>query len=344
MSGVKASFPTGPRASVDTGLLKAVAHLYGLEPASDVSDLGGAYNLNVRLRSTKGSYVARVYRPWVTLTRVRALQRLKGQLAEQQLPVVLPLATLDGSTCIVYSQRVVEVEPFAPNDGAVESWRYYERAFTLLGKLHRAFTDGLADSALPAPSVENYGTPSTLLVWIEGVQQHLKRRPDPEVPRALALCASSACLLKHLQGWWEQEEQHLPPQLIHGDYGVGNLLWQQGEIIAVGDFDFVARHERIFDIAYTLYWMFERLEPSRNHEVWSWHRVPALLARYDSARGQPLTRRERQALPFEMARAPLYWIAEACFLPNPLEAILSRAETVATARWLTQNARDLTWL
>ena len=338
---MNASFPTGPRASFTVALHDYLEQTYRLD-ITDTTDLGGAYNLNTLVMSDKGRFVARVYRPWVTPLRLEALQRLKHQLKAHHLPVILPLPTADGRMVASLDGRVLELEPFAPNSGAVESWGRYEEAFSLLGSLHGALAEfGPFAAALPAPKVENYGSSETLMSWTKATQQRIRELASPDVPDALELCEVSLSLLNQVQKW--PNVKGLPQGLVHGDFGVGNLLWRQGEIVAVCDFDFVARHERVFDVAYALFWMFERLEPTRDYASRSWHRVPDLLARYDDASTFPLTLQERKALPFEMARVPLYWPAEAAFLPNPVQAVLSCADTVAAAGWLLEHAHELAY-
>lgn len=338
---MKAPFPTGPRASFTVALHDCLEQTYRLD-ITDTTDLGGAYNLNVLLSTPKGPFVARVYRPWVTPLRLEALHRLKCEL-KAQLPVVLPLPTADGRTVAPFDGRVLELEPFVPNSGAVESWARYEEAFSLLGSLHGAlaeFGSGPLAAALPAPKVENYGSPETLISWTKATRQRIRELARPDVPDALELCEMSLSFLNQVQNWWPNVNG-LPRGLVHGDFGVGNLLWRQDEVVAVCDFDFVAHHERVFDVAYTLFWMFERLEPTRDYASRSWYRVPDLLARYDATNTFPLTLQERRALPFEMARVPLYWPAEAGFLPNPVQAVLSCADTVAAAGWLLEHAHEL---
>ena len=333
---MKAPFPTGPRASFTAGLQGYLEQTYRLEITS-AADLGGAYNLNVLLNTPKGRFVARVYRPWVTPSRLEALQRLKLQLKAHHLPVVLPLPATDGRTVASFDGRVLELEPFVSNSGAVESWERYEKAFALLGKLHGAFSR-VPNAAVPAPKVENYGSPETLVGWTKASRQRIRETASPDVPQALALCDVSLSLLNEMQSRWPGTQ--LPQGLVHGDFGVGNLLWGQNDIVAVGDFDFVARHERVSDVAYALFWAFERLEPTRDYASRSWHRVPDLLASYDATNAFPLTFQERKALPLAMARVPLYWSAEAAFLADPVQAVLSCADTVAAAVWLLEHAHE----
>jgi aminoglycoside phosphotransferase (APT) family kinase protein len=206
-----------------------------------------------------------------------------------------------------------------------------------LWQLHTVLADLSDRATLPAPQVENYGLPQDLIAWIASAKQRLAQRQDAEVSAGRAICDRAETLLQEIAQWWERVGQFLPSQLIHGDYGVGNLLFAQGQIAAVVDWDFLACHERLFDLAYALFWMCERLEATNDTRMRVWPRVQELVAHYQATAQQRLTLEERRALPIEMARVPLYWIAEAAWLSDPLTAILQRADQVAFAQWLLSH-------
>jgi homoserine kinase type II len=122
---------------------------------------------------------------------------------------------------------------------------------------------------------------------------------------------------------------------------IGNSLWVNQEIVTIVDFDFLAYHERIFDIAYALYWIFVRLEPEAAVQDWSWDRAIKVLGLYNAASGCPLSKQEYLALPLEMARVPLYWIAEAVYLEHPVDAVLNQANDLVNSEWLIDQFDDL---
>ncbi len=66
------------RAAVTSQLLSVVRERYGLESESDSGkDLGGSSNLNLLIGGASGKggrCVVRVYRPWVTVARLEAIQ------------------------------------------------------------------------------------------------------------------------------------------------------------------------------------------------------------------------------------------------------------------------------
>jgi homoserine kinase type II len=322
-------------------LLHGLEQQYAFGPIRAYRDLGGAYNLNVRVETLHGSYVARVYRPWVTAHRLRALHTIKRWLHAQQLPILLPLPTVAGETLTTYEDRLVEVEPFLPHNDATEVWSRYAQAFALLGRFHTVLAGYAPAATLPPPLVENYALPTILAQWVEHAKHRIQQLSHAQATAAVALCKTTLALLEQLALWWTEAGDRLPRQLVHGDYGVGNLLWRDHQIMAIGDFDFLAVHERVFDVAYPLYWMCRRLEPTTDPQGWAWDQVAAMMGQYNMNSQPPLTSDERRAVPFEMARVPLYWIGEAGFLDDPISAVLSHTEGVAAAQWLIEHAHEL---
>ncbi len=67
--------------------------------------------------------------------------------------------------------------------------------------------------------------------------------------------------------------------------------------------------------------------------------ISALLNAYDAASGWPLTPVELRALPFEMARAPLFPIVAAG--ADAVEETLRFAPHLTVARWLVDHADEV---
>ncbi len=331
----------GPRANFNAELSKLIAEQYNIGIVTATEDLGGTYNLNILLQTTRGTYVVRVYRPWVTYERLAMLHQVKQVLHENALPVTLPIATRLNKTIIAYQDRHAEVEHFVPSDNIPETWQRYETAFALLAKLHAVLATKLEHISVVPPLVANYGTPDVLLAWTLQAEQRIRQNPEDENTQvALALCEDTVQLLSKMQVEWRKTEK-LPQQIVHGDYGAGNLLFRDQQIVAILDFDFLAVSERIFDIAYTLYWMFRRIEGTLPPEKLSWSLVNTMLRSYNNSSFQPLTQAEIQTLPFEIARVPLYWIAEAHILPNPTQTLVQLADNVRFAHWIVEHGDEL---
>ena len=332
----------GPRAAADPDLLARVAARFALGPVLAATDIGGTYNLNLRVATAGGEWVVRVHRPWVGADRLALLHQIRHSLGNAGLPVPEPLAAPGGATILPYGDRLVEVEPFVPHDGSANSWERYAVAFAALGPLHDALATRIGRRAFIPPRVSNGGTPDTLLAGIAQTAVRIRRTPgDGARSRALALCAEAHDLLVPVRDWWAEGGRALPAAPTHGDYGGENVLFDHERVVAILDFDFLAIRARVFDLAYALFWALTRLEGRESPERRPWQRARELLARYNAATAQPLTAEESRALPLAMACVPLHWLDEARFLPHPARAVVAQADRVRFARWLCQHRDEL---
>ncbi|GCE25971.1 hypothetical protein KDA_14550 [Dictyobacter alpinus] len=335
---------TGPRAEL-ASVADLIEH-YALGTIHAIRDLGGAYNLNALLNTESGAYVLRIHRPWVTMPRLGFEHHVRRLLAGAGFPVALPVPTITGADILVHQQRLIELEPFIFFDTPARRWEHFPALFTLLGDLHTFLEQELPPESIVPPMVSNYATPVQL---IEQVEQTLALINDSqynykmvEVQQAREICQVVLQMLAQQLPWWYAEGQYLPHRLTHGDYGMDNVLFHEGRIVALLDFDFLAVRERIFDLAYAIYWIYWGLEDVRYPELAPWQRVRTLLAAYNQTSAQPLLAEEIQALALELIRIPLYWIAEAGFLPDPVQAVLEQKDAVAYALRLFQQRDALT--
>jgi Ser/Thr protein kinase RdoA (MazF antagonist) len=117
--------------------------------------------------------------------------------------------------------------------------------------------------------------------------------------------------------WKRYSDTQLPQTVIHGDWHFLNSLYDEvGDIKAVLDFDFAARAERLHDVAYALWILLSQ---------------PALrtMARSFLEGYGVLTKQEEELLPTAIARAALFFVCTASFVPNPareLEVQLAKQE------------------
>ncbi|GLV57641.1 hypothetical protein KDH_44770 [Dictyobacter sp. S3.2.2.5] len=315
---------------------------YALGTTFAIRDLGGTYNLNALLDTESGQYVLRIHRPWVTMRRLSFEHQTKRLLAEAGFPVALPIPALSGADILSHEQRLIEIEPFIAHDPpTTKRWEYLPMMFTLLGDLHAFLEKHLAPANIVQPAIDNYATPVQMMEWIERTASLIENSRSAykigEVQQASEICHVVLQMLSQQLPWWYDEGQYLPRRPTHGDYRMGNVLFRAGSVAGLLDFDFLDTHERIFDLAYAIYWIFWLQEDVRYPELAPWTRVRTLLEAYNQATDQPLSREEIQALPLEIIRVPLYWIAEAGFLPDPVQAVLQQTDAIAYALRLFQQ-------
>ena len=339
---METDFETGPRAEYSENLVRKIAAYFGLGKILTQTDLGGAYNLNLLLHSSNGDFVARVYRPWVNPDRLTFLQAVKHGLRAADLPLPESLGWVAGNRIGLKMDRLIEVERFIPSERGSAGWMYHIKAYSMLGRIHQALKEQEKSLTFVPPVVHNYGHPAELLGWLKKTTSYIAhQKPASERDTALAVCSQSAEILKYLNTWWKQTGQDLPQQLVHGDYGAENILWRRGEITALLDFDLADIHERVFELAYTTYWLFKRCEGKKSPEKWPWQRLPELLTAYQNGNGQALSADELNSIPIEMARVPYYWIATAGFEADPVDAVLALSDDLDWAKWLITHPNEV---
>jgi homoserine kinase type II len=258
------------------------------------------------------------------------------------MPVPEPLVGTEGYSILRLSGRLVEVDPLVEHDAMADTWERYSAAFFLLARLHDTLTD-VVPATLAPPRVSNYGTPPQLRCWTEKTRAMIELDAgEPDAAEALALTGQAQDLLRVIDSWWREAKAGLPRQPIHGDYGGGNVLFRGQEIVAVLDFDFLGVRERVYELAYTTFWMLRRLMPDASPAAYPWSAVRDLLGVYQQATQFPITSAEWEALPLEMARVPLYWVAEAGFTDDPVQSVLGIGPMLEITRWLLEHAHEFT--
>ena len=141
----------------------------------------------------------------------------------------------------------------------------------------------------------------------------------------------------------------------HGDYGTSNVLFRGDEAVAVIDWDLLDERERTYDLARAFRWTLRRAEPgllARASDAADdaperalaelVARLRTAIAAYDAGSTQPLTPAECAALPVQMARVPLYDLAEvgryvSPHVAGPVQAVLRLSTGVERAAWLVEQ-------
>ncbi|MBN9388930.1 MAG: phosphotransferase [Chloroflexi bacterium] len=327
--------PLGPRAVYTADLIRFINENYRPGPIKTVEDIGGTYNLNLLLETAAQTFVLRVYRPWITRERLIVLQKIKEKLYKNHFPVVLPLTALSGQTVLEYQARLVEVEEYIPHGQFEPDWAAYQKLFASMAAFHDFLRESVDIASFVSPAVSNYAPPKVLLEWLGQFEEVVQDR------EAFEVCYKTRQILLRINPFFEEKVSNLPHQLTHGDWRAGNILFRNGQITGILDFDFLDMRERIFDLAYTLYWMFVTLEPGKAPEDLSWPKVGEMLRSYNLASSFKLSKDEIEGLPIELALVPLYWVGEALVAPGLIPTLPGYAKSVAMAEWILEHGSQL---
>ena len=236
--------------------------------------------------------------------------------------------------------------------------RYEHRILTGLGRADLPFS-------VPAPRPAVSGETLVPVAGAEGVLAALDITPAGAVlppwgdlarvhplvldPRALAgelkLDAGTAQALDALIAEVMEAVASLPPnlprQITHADYLWPNLLFRDGLVSAVLDFEFATHDLRAFDFVGSLYHF--GLLPWRANEGWD------LLEAFGSGYGEQiaLTRVESEALPlllrWQRLGGLIYWVGVCRQGLTSRESLLEAVdENLELERWLAAHGRELT--
>jgi hypothetical protein len=244
--------------------------------------------------------------------------------------------------------RLVEVSTFVDGGREADSWDEFGMSFAMLGRLHTALAP-IDPALVPAPAHASYADPQTALAMLADTDTAFAScAGDEGYDEAADVRDRARCLWGRLDEARELYADHLPWALIHGDFVGTNVLLANDRVIALVDFDRLAHRERIHELAVSLYCVLGRLHraqpPDQLPSDDEMARLAGLVMEYETPAHQSLSAIEFAALPFEMARVPLYPIAYAGYLAaagNRLEAVADTRLAglhLPRARWLVDNA------
>lgn len=284
-------------------MITEIARRYELGDVQHWDDLDGSQTRNLKLQVDDHLWVARVHPLSTSADRLAAVQAARWASRSAGLKTPTPISAGDGSTMVVLTDGgLAEVEPFVAWSQRMNTQAQMRRGFALLGGLH----DALRTTPLPAAAAE--------------------------APHANHLHAAEAATrtrvgADRIRGWRDRDlsrfadrvEEHIDTvaaaeepldagqiwQIVHGDFWDNNVLFRQGELVAVIDFDFMGRRARIDDLALAIY--FWLLKPGRGlPDVHDRRFVAELADAYDTGTTEPLSANERLALPLAIARQPAW--------------------------------------
>ena len=296
-----------PRVTAGPGLVQSVAAAYSLRRPATWVDLGGLWTTNLRLDYADGTaLVARAHRATTTPQRLRTVQSARAAARRSGLPVPQPLHTPDSrGFCTLPDGTLVELEAHVDWDAPMKTFPYLRKGFAALAGLHDVLRTLQYDEPVASPSHATYLDPDAA---VEGVRRGAARMRGWSGDPSFATLADD--VQRHCEAVVGREARLRDDQvrqLVHGDFWDGNVVFRDGRLAGLLDFDFLGERDRVEELALTLW--FHLLEPG-NHPPGEQQvqQVRDLVDTYDRVAVLPLTDAERERLPLAIARQPA-WIA-----------------------------------
>jgi Ser/Thr protein kinase RdoA (MazF antagonist) len=211
--------------------------------------------------------------------------------------VLLPLENIKGAHYSKFGSKTLQVTRFMQG----QSFSHDKKQAYSSGHTLRKVHDALSDIKSPiSPKASLY--PSTSILK-EGISK-MERIRDKNTKDQIDLVIQ---LYDGIIEKWESKSTQLPKTIIHGDWHQGNQLYSEsGDVCCIMDFDFIARAERLFDIAYSL-WHFKIHKESISM-------AKAFMEGYGYGK---LKKQEIKLLPLEIARINYFFICTSALSLNP---------------------------
>ncbi|MEM7030507.1 MAG: phosphotransferase [Chloroflexota bacterium] len=297
-----------------------------ISPDSQPVDLGGVMSLNIWLNAN--NTVLRIHQPSMSKRRILALQMVRLRLMERGLTLPLPLPW-HGKTVVRCGDRWAELDEYIPNTRLPHTADAYLWLFSKMGIFQAALYE--LDISVPRPPYAPYAPPSSIRRWLPVTKAAVQ--DDPE---ALATIKLMEKLAKQLRQQWLPETR-LPKQLIHGDFRLSNVRQTNNEGTVYFDLGFMAWRPRVYELAYSLFFMFLGLGGHEILDDFDWSFVGQLIEAYEATATNPLTQIERQALAPLTASVAFYAAALDGFTENPIQNLHTRLPFLQVSAWLLKN-------
>jgi Ser/Thr protein kinase RdoA (MazF antagonist) len=287
---------------VSRDLIDAVSAAYGLPAGVDCRDLGDSFNLNVLVSHGDQRLVVRMYRPSTTTPRLEAVQRIRGSLLDEGLPFAPLRTTVDGRTYWEFEGRLIEGEEYVPSETYMDSFARIRLGMPALARVHNRLRLAPMDEwAAHAPIANHVDAERMVDVVAAGVDVVRGNKGSHAESRYADVAESLAPQVQRAEAGLADA---LPRQLVHGDFWDDNVRFVGSRIVLITDLDFMGLRPRIDDLALTLFYTNERLGRD-DLSAQRRHQLRELVDAYDEALTVPLSRTERYALPYAIARTTL---------------------------------------
>jgi Ser/Thr protein kinase RdoA (MazF antagonist) len=272
-----------------------ICRQYGLgNLISIMGEIEDSVNSNLKILTERGTYVIKALN--MESQRFDFILSILLDLDKNNIPVLLPLKREKGLYTIKFDTQEFQVTKFIYGKHFLHNRQHAWYSGNALRRFHDILTE---KPELVKPKGSIYPSEKIIKTCIDKMSSM-----ENEITKEQISYVND--MYEKIVRKWEERSRGLPQTIIHGDWNQRNHLYSDaGEVSCIMDFDFITRAERLFDVAYSL-WFFQVKEDSMDV-------MKAFMEGYGA-----LTQKEIYLLPLEMARINYFFICSAVLSLNPL--------------------------
>lgn len=295
----------GPEsASFDTAELATVLSRYDIGVIQSIHRFrrGAESSPKVLIRSARGDFILKRRAPErVDTARVAFSHRVQTHLADRRFPLPrLIRSRPDGHTLIALDDRLYEMFEYIHGEKYDQSGQMTDAAGRALATLHLALADFSPGDDAPTAT---YHDAEGVRANLEALKGQLDAADHGVIEELRGLYADAASRVE------ERGLAQWPTQVIHGDWHAGNMLFRNGAVVGVIDYDTVRVAPRIIDVANGALQFSLQRGPGSPTDAESWpappdeDRLRRFCRGYDGVPGCIISTAELHAMPWLMIEA-----------------------------------------
>ncbi|MEE2912687.1 MAG: phosphotransferase [Planctomycetota bacterium] len=231
---------------------------------------------------------------------------VQQMLSKHRFPVAGLVESLEGNTLVNHEGRTYELFRFIQGDRFDKSNPAAAESGRVLAHFHDILQNYPEE---PSAKQTSFHQGIKVLDLLDELYEVLMKSEDAKS------CEGISDTLNYLQEQYKISHKtvetagfsNLPPSIVHGDWHPGNMLYKDGEIIAVIDFDSLRVNPRITDIANGVLQFSMRMGEPEGVDSWPdsfrGHTIQSMVQAYDQFTKIPLMSSERSMLPWLMIEA-----------------------------------------
>jgi Ser/Thr protein kinase RdoA (MazF antagonist) len=330
-------------ADIETHTVQSVLAQYDLNLTAPSQNMPNARrNRNLIVQTQAGRKVLKLYRgDWRTDT-IAYEHSILQALAGMNSPAPRLLPTVTGETCVHLNGRNYCVFNFV--GGLNYSWTFLYRPHRMklmrtagraLANLHQQLLGFSPVGSHHLGFISHQGGRLRDVEWhTQKISEFKDRSRRLDDPNASWLMVHADAILHDIQNLTETlQNAHLPRTIIHGDFGLHNLIFQDADHTTPMDFELARLEWRLSDLV-------SCLSKLRNRKGdYDMDSVMELMTAYQ--REFPISDEEWQWFPlvwkyYKLAKAVQYW--SSYFETNgPVHKLYLARDAVDQAGWLSEN-------